>query len=347
MKYLFVCLLALLFVCVSDAQIPINMSVQKNFSYTESFSDIGNWVFNTTPVNGTFTYGIGADAWRGNTAAGGTGTIPSATKIVGQTTSFQLPFGSSTSVTSTGVHKSISSLIMLTTGTTDNTNSVAMDFFLDFTGVTAGSLSYDWASINNSTGNRASSLRIYTSTDGTNFTELSAASTLNYINNTPTSGSISNIALPISFNNSPTAQIRFYVYNGTGGTTGSRPKTNIDNVTVTAFAPTASCSTPSAQPTSFAIGTTTNYSIKASFAAPIPAPDNYMVVASSNTALSSYPVNGTIYAIGDNLGDGSVVAFTHTPSFTVSGLAPTTTYNFFIFSMNSICSGGPLYATTN
>ncbi len=347
MKYLFVCLLALLFVHVAGAQIPINMSVQKNFSYTETFSDIGNWVFNTMPINGTFTSGIGADAWRGNTAAGGTGTIPSATKIVAQTTAFALPFGSSTSISSSGVHKSSNSLIMLATGTTDNSNSVAMDFFLDFTGVIAGTFSYDWASLNNGTGNRASSLRIYTSIDGNNFTELSAASTLNFVNTTPTSGSITNIALPASFNNSPTAQIRFYVYNGTGGSSGPRPSINIDNVTVTALAPSATCVTPSTQPTSFAIDITTNYSIQASFVATIPAQENYMVVASSNTALSSNPVNGTIYAIGDNLGDGSVVAFTHTPSFTVTGLAPSTTYNFFIFSMKSICSAGPLYATAN
>ena len=109
MKYLFVCLLALLFVHIVGAQIPINMSVQKNFSYTETFSDIGNWVFNTTSLNGTFIYGVGADAWRGNIPAGGTSTIPSATRIIGQTTSFQLPFGSGTAVTSTGVYKSTSS----------------------------------------------------------------------------------------------------------------------------------------------------------------------------------------------------------------------------------------------
>src|SRR5258706_9437675 len=40
--------------------------------------------------------------------------------------------------------------------------------------------------------------------------------------------------LPVAFNNSATARLRFYCHNGTGGTTGSRPKISIDNLMVTA-----------------------------------------------------------------------------------------------------------------
>src|SRR6185436_13129233 len=98
----------------------------------------------------------------------------------------------------------------------------------------AGTLSFDWASINNQTGDRNGSLRVYTTTDGITFTELTFASVLNFTNNSPTSGSKTNIALPASFNNSPTSRLRFYYHNGTGGTTGSRPKISIDNLMVTA-----------------------------------------------------------------------------------------------------------------
>lgn len=346
MKQSFYLAIALLISTLSHAQIPVNMAAQKNFTYTENFSDIGNWIFNTNTIDGTFTYGIGADAWRGN-AAGGTTTVPSATKIVGQTTSFQLPFGSGTAISSTGIHKSTSSMILLATGTTDNNNSVAMDLFLDFTGVTAGTLSFDWASLNNGTGNRTGSLRIYTSIDGTNFTELQAANVLNFVNGTPTSGTIASVALPSNFTNSATAQIRFYYHNGTGGSSGSRPRINIDNVSVTAISANVSCATPTAQPTNFSVGTVTNYSIQGIFTGANPSSDNYIVIASSNTALSAGPVNGVTYAIGDNLGDGSVVAFTHGSSFTVTGLAPSTSYNFFVYAMNSNCSGGPKYATGN
>ncbi len=346
MKQKFLTAIALLIANVLLAQIPVNMSAQKEYTYTETFSDIGNWIFNTNVVDGTFTYGIGADAWRGN-VVGGASAIPSATKITGQTTSFQLPFGTGTTISGTGIHKSTNSLILLATGTTDNTTAVAMDLFLDFTGVTAGTLSFDWTSLNNSTGNRAGSLRIYTSIDGTNFTELSNADVLNVINNAPTLGSSTNVTLPSNFNNSPTAQIRFYYYNGTGGSTGSRPRINIDNVRVTATPTSTNCTTPSTQPSNFVVGNVTNYSIQGNFTAATSLPDNYIVIASSNTALSSNPIDGTSYNIGDNVGDGSVVAFTHTTSFTVTGLAPTTSYNFFIYSMNSNCVGGPKYATSN
>jgi trimeric autotransporter adhesin len=346
MKQSLLLAIVLLVANLLHAQIPVNMSAQKNFTYTETFSDIGNWLFNTNTIDGTFTYGLGADAWRGNIASG-TATIPSATRIIGQTTSFQLPFGSGTAISSTGIHKSTSSMILLATGTTDNNNAVAMDLFLDFTGVTAGTLSFDWASLSNGTGNRAASLRMYTSIDGSNFTELTAANVLNFINGSPTSGTIANVALPSNFTNAATAQIRFYCHNGSGGTTGSRPRINIDNLSVTAIPTSISCTTPSAQPTNFSVGTVTNYSIQGNFTNAVPASDNYMVIASSNNALSAGPVNGTTYSIGDNLGDGSVVAFTHGATFTVTGLAPSTSYNFFIYAMNSNCNGGPTYAIVN
>lgn len=131
--------------------------------------------------------------------------------------------------------------MLLVAGTTDNTTAAAIDFFMDYTGVNAGTLSFDWAVVFNSTGNRCSSLRVYYSTDGSTFTELTSAQVLNKANNVAASGSITTIALPSAFNNSSTARLRFYIHNGSGGSTGSRPKFSIDNVTVTA---TSSASAP-------------------------------------------------------------------------------------------------------
>jgi hypothetical protein len=56
---------------------------------------------------------------------------------------------------------------------------------------------------------------------------------LNFTNNVAASGSRTAIALPATFTNSATARIRFYYHNGSGGTTGSRPKLAIDNLSVT------------------------------------------------------------------------------------------------------------------
>ncbi len=196
-------------------------------NYSESFSDIANWTNN-------FASGAGATRWA-SVPVQSTGTIPDGVKTTVSTATFA-------SGTTGGVQKGVSpnpagTIVLLSTGTTDNTTSDAIDLRLDFTGVAAGTLSFDWQTVFNSTGDRKGSLRVYTSTNGTTFTELAAASVLNFTNNVAASGSRSAIALPASFSGSPTARIRFYFHNGVGGTTGSRPKVAIDNVTVTGGGP--------------------------------------------------------------------------------------------------------------
>jgi hypothetical protein len=331
-------------VLAGKSQTPVALASQTNFTYTENFSDINNWVFNTTPANGTFTAGIGALAWNGN-ASGGTGTIPTASRITVNTTAFQIPPTGSGGFSS-GVYRSNESLVLLSSGTTDNTSSATMDLNLDFTSVNAGNLSFDWASINNSTGNRSSSLRVFATVDGINFTEITGAQALNFTNNSPTSGSIINVALPTIFNNAATAKLRFYYHNGSGGTTGSRPRLSIDNIKVTAV-PTTPCATPTAQATNFTLGTVINNTISFSFTPASPAPQNYITVMSTNSVLTSNPTNLTIYNMGDELGDGNVVSISNNSTVTVTGLDASTTYYFFVFATNNACTGGPLYLTTN
>ncbi|HMK25883.1 MAG TPA: T9SS type A sorting domain-containing protein [Chitinophagaceae bacterium] len=321
--------------------LPVPMAGQPSLSYTEDFADIANW-------SNFFITGTGANHFSG-LGATGAGGIPNGTTITTSTLSFQgAGFGSSGGVQKgTDQVPPTQSIVLLSTGATDNTSSAAIDFYMDFTGVNAGTVSFDWASVNNSTGDRNGSMRVYTSTDGIVFTELTFASVLNFTNNFPTNGTKANIALPSSFNNSPTARLRFYYHNGTGGVTptGSRPKISIDNLNVTAVA-TTPCVSPTAPATSLVFGTITDVSIQASFTAASPASDGYLVVMSTNSSLTSNPVDGQIYNIGDNVGDGSVVAKGSSTSFTATGLAPLTTYYFFIFPMNSVCTGGPLYYTT-
>lgn len=186
--------------------------------YSEGFGDIANWTAN-------FAGGIGATYW-GSVAVNAAGTIPDGSKTTVATTTF-------VSGTSGGVQKGSGNIQFLSTGTADNSSSCAIELFLDFTGRNAGNLDFAWAEVANSTGNRAGSIRVYTSTDGTTYTELTGAAVLNVVNNVTTSGTVANVVLPTTFNNSATARIRFYYYNGTGGSTGSRPKISIDNVAVT------------------------------------------------------------------------------------------------------------------
>lgn len=329
--------LAGIFFIETSAQTPVNMAAQPGLTYTENFADIANWTDN-------FASGIGANRF-GGVATGGSTSIPSATRITVASTSFQATeFFSGVQKGSIQLVPS-QSIVLLSTGTTDNTSSVAIDFFMNFTGVNAGTVSFNWANVLNGTGNRAASLRVYYSTDGLNFTELSSASILNFTNSASTSGAVSNVNLPAAFNNSPTARLRFYYHNGTGGTTGGRPKMSIDNLSVTATT-AGICSTPAAQPTAINFPDITSGSIQGSFTGAIPAPNEYLVLVSTSPSLTNLPVDGEVYNAGDNLGDGTVVSRGNSTSFTAAGLASSSTYYFYIFSLNSACANGPKYLTT-
>ncbi|MEI9958843.1 MAG: hypothetical protein WDM90_21600 [Ferruginibacter sp.] len=174
---------------------------------------------------------------------------------------------------------------------------------------------------------------------------MTGAAVLNFINNSPINGSITNVVLPASFNMNPNARVRFYYSNGNGGTNGSRPKISIDNLSITAI-PTTPCSKPTAPATALTFGTISDVAIQGSFTAASPAADEYMVVMSNNNTLTSNPVDGQVYNIGDNVGDGTVIARGSATSFTATGLSPLTGYYFFVIPVNSICLNGPKYYTT-
>ena len=189
-------------------------------NYSENFNDITNWTAN-------FASGIGAQYWS-SVPINAIGTIPDGVKITVATSAF-------VTATTGGVQKGAGNIQLLSTNGTDNINACAIDLLLDFTGMDPGTLSYDFATVFNSTGNRNGSLRVYTSIDGTTFTELAAASVVDFQNNVAFTHQVALVPLPVNFTNCATARIRFYDYNGTGpaGSSGARPKASIDNLAVT------------------------------------------------------------------------------------------------------------------
>lgn len=204
---------------------PVKMQYRSNLSYTENFTDIANW------TNG-FAAGLGAGRWTG--VATGAGTIPNATAITTATSSFQ------TSSSASGVQRGSLSgnvagtIVLLSTNSTNNTTACAIDLLLDYTNRNADSLFFDVATVINSTGNRAEVLKVFASIDGINFTELTG-NNLPYTATNNVAGSANiRVKLPNTFHNVSTCRLRFYCYNGVGGTTGSRPKISLDNVQVTA-----------------------------------------------------------------------------------------------------------------
>ena len=107
------------------------------------------------------------------------------------------------------------------------------------------------------------------------------------------------------------------------------------------------CASPTAQPTALNL-TPSGNSISGAFTAASPAADNYLVIASTNPAPPAAPVNGTSYAIGSTYQTGYTVVDNDTnTNFNATGLTALTTYYFYIYSFNSLCTGGPLYLGTS
>lgn len=110
----------------------------------------------------------------------------------------------------------------------------------------------------------------------------------------------------------------------------------------------AACTTPTAQPTALVLTTPAGgTTINGTFTAASPAPDNYLVVISTS-ATAPTPVNGTTYTIGGTVETGGYLAVDTdgNTSFSATGLTPATQYYVYVFSYNSLCTGGPLYNTT-
>ncbi|MFT3980214.1 MAG: endonuclease [Ferruginibacter sp.] len=105
----------------------------------------------------------------------------------------------------------------------------------------------------------------------------------------------------------------------------------------------AACEDPQSQPTALNLSSTPA-TISGSFAAAVPAANQYLVVRSLNPVLSTDPIDGTSYAAGSSLGGGVVVGTFSDLAFTDAGLSASTLYYYFIFSLNNEdCTGGPNY----
>jgi predicted RNA-binding protein with TRAM domain len=278
-----------------------------------------------------------------------TGSIPIATKTTTASTS-------SLSVVAAGaaIGRDVTTstrLAFLTTGATDNTTAIATDLNLNFTSRNAGILSFDVSTIFNSTGNRVGSLRVYYSIDGSTWSELTGTN-LPYTatNNVAGSASVS-ITLPSAINNQATVKLRFYYHNGSGGSTGSRPRIGIDNISVTStvaatapVVPTISSITPGNQQLSVAFtagsdggSAITNYKYStdngSSYRAVSPSQTTSPLVISTLSIDGTTPLtNGTSYDVQiravNAVGDGTATASTAatprtTPSApTITGITP-------------------------
>ncbi|MFT3979286.1 MAG: lamin tail domain-containing protein [Ferruginibacter sp.] len=91
------------------------------------------------------------------------------------------------------------------------------------------------------------------------------------------------------------------------------------------------------------------YSVKASSIGGAYTPavaDEHLVLVSTSPTMSAFPQDGVVYQIGDIIGGARVINRSSNYAFYATGLTPSTLYYFFVFALNSNCTGGPSYNTS-
>jgi hypothetical protein len=127
------------------------------------------------------------------------------------------------------------------------------------------------------------------------------------------------------------------------GSVGTQPPGSIDEISLVTSVPSA----PTNSPTSLSMTAFPGY-INGSFTAASGGADGYLVVRYPAGATPVNPVNGTTYSAGGSLGTGKIVSAGSSTSFTAIGLVPSTSYDFYVYSYNSlVCASGPFYKTTS
>lgn len=201
-----------------QAQTPYAMT---GGNYSEDFANIANTTNWPANFNGT-----DSAEWA-SVVVNATGTVGDGVRTTNTTATFATGSGG-------GVQRGTANIQLLSTGTN---LSCAIDLLLNFTGKNAGTLTFDAATVFNGAGNKNSILKVFYSTNGTSFTELTGTNLPYTATNNVAGNPTISVTLPSAFNNSATARLRFYEYSTTGfvgaSASGNQPKISLDNIVVT------------------------------------------------------------------------------------------------------------------
>ena len=337
MKKLYLFLLTAMVSTIGIAQISVTSLTTQYTQDFNSLSDTGSanttlpqgWLFSESGTNANATYA----ADNGNSNSGNTYSY-------GTTNTTERAFGAllSGSLTST-----------LGAYFTNNSGGVITSITLNYYGERwrLGAL------------NRPDSLLFQYSTNATSLTSgtFTTVSQLSYgapaitgtigpldgnvsANRTYIAYTIPNLSIPVG----STFYFRWNDYNPAGADDGLA----IDDVTINFNGNVQQpCVAPTAQPTALTFSNVTTTSFSASFTPASPVADEYLAIISTSNTLSATPANGTTYNTDDAIGNGIVAHRGSAPNFSETNLTPGTTYYLYIFSLNSSCSGGPLYLATS
>lgn len=297
----------------------INAIPYTGVTYTQDFntlassgtstSNVTGWGLSESGTNTNFSYAAGdGSSNSGNTYSFGTGT--NADRAFGGLRSGSLvPIIGGKFINNTGA--TISSLIVSYTGEQWRSGTAARVDKLDF------QYSTDATSLSTGT---------WTDVDALDFTSVNNASTGALDGNL--AGNRTAKVFTLNGISIPAGSVFFFRWTDFDAS-GADDGLGIDD-----FSLAPGCTPPTNQPTGLSLTpalTSISGSFTAALAGTTPA-DAYLVVMSTSASLGASPASGTAYAIDDAIGNGTVVSIGSSTSFNVTGLAPSTTYYFFVFS---------------
>jgi endonuclease I len=91
---------------------------------------------------------------------------------------------------------------------------------------------------------------------------------------------------------------------------------------------------PTAQPTTMTFPIIKSFRIGGSFTAASPAPDGYLVLRRTGSAITDVPVDGTVYQRGDMIGSSKVVYSSNALGFMPNDIKANTQYYFAVYAYN-------------
>ena len=130
------------------------------------------------------------------------------------------------------------------------------------------------------------------------------------------------------------------VYSASDGNISYTADSYPQDGTVYTFVAPEPCVAPFAAPSNIVLNSTTTQ-ISGTFDAVTA--DHYLVLATTEDALSEKPAAGVKYAVGDEIGNAKVIANVDRAEFYGANNMEQGTYNVFVIAYNSLCMDGPLY----
>ncbi len=330
------------------------VNIQVGNTYTQDFDGIGTSATATLP-----------SGWKAskNTNVRSVDSYSSAVTKTEQSAGNNMSSSAANGIYNFGAGPAASATDRAVGGISSGTASKSVNVYVDLynngaTTIDALNIKYDAEKYRKGTNVAGFSIRLFYSTDGSNWTEAIdfaasfAGSDADNNGYAPAPGAT--ISVDDQLTVSIAASSHLYLawnYSVTSGTTTSNAQSlGVDNISIEAVASGGGCTPPTTFPSNLTVGNESTSTLDVSW--DNTTGDNIIVLARKGSAVNADPANGTVYTanavygtVGTEIGTGNYVVYIGTgEDVTVTGLEEGTNYYFKAYSFDN---GTNCYNTTN